>query len=165
MAGSSSSNTKKADERRARNLASANVSRQRRREQISSLEQERARLNEVNDMLRTRLEISPTSGLPPLQKIPKGSGSRSSKVETGPGMRKLQKQKDLDAKVAVDLADRAVSGGKGKSTPLDPELVKSWAAAGKKAPKDVSRPFQHVDSKGKVKSTSKSKGSSSSKKR
>lgn len=176
---SSGTGNSKADERRARNLASANASRQRRREQISSLTEEKARLTEANALLRNRLKITPNSigsGQGPSYKGG-SSSSRPDMVELGPGMQSLMRKKEMEGKAVVDLLDRAVSGGKGKGSPLDPDAAKKWAAASKKAPKDVKRPLQssHADQKyggssskhdGKSsKSGSKSKASSSGKKR
>lgn len=155
---------KKADERRARNLQAANISRQRRREEISSLEQERARLREANELLRARLNISSSATLG-AGKLPPGISAPSGKVPLGPAMRKLTNRAAVDGAAAVDLLDRAISGSKGKGPPVDPALVKLWQDAAKKAPKDVQRPYQYYEKGGssgqKKGSSSKDKGSSS----
>ena len=129
---------KKADERRQRNLASANASRERRREHISSLTEEQARLNESNTVLRHRLSMKPSGSVAPLHNHSHGSSSSSSRrdvAQLGPSMERLLNRREMDGKAVVDLLDRAVSGSKGKGTPLDPEAARRLAAAAKKAPK------------------------------
>lgn len=159
----------KADERRARNLASANASRLRRREQISALTQEKARLNEANALLRSRLHISDSASVPALQQLPSSSSSHRSRpdaVELGPAMQQLVRRKEMDGKAVVDLLDRAVSGSKGKGVPLDPDAANKMAEAARKMPRDVERPLKHSTAKSSHRkgssSNSKNKGGSSS---
>lgn len=153
MAGSNSkTGHKKTDERRQRNLASANASRERRREHISSMTEEQARLNEANSVLRHRLNMKPSGSVAPLHKHSHGSSSSSSSrrdvAQLGPGMENLLNRREMDGKAVVDLLDRAVSGSKGKGTPLDPEAARRLAAAARKAPKDAERPFKHYGKAG-----------------
>lgn len=149
----------KKDERRLRNLHSANVSRQRRREMISSLTEEKARLEEANALLRARLNIAP-SILPPLVSVEQGSASGSGGVgQLGPAMQELLKRKNIDGKAAVDLLDRALGGGRGKDAPLDKEAAELFRAAAKKAPKDVQRPVQYYTGEPPKKGGSASRGS------
>lgn len=136
------------DIRRERNLASAKASRQRKREGISALEQEHARINEVNALLRARLNIAPSGPLPPVHELQKLAGLRPGYNELGPAMRKLAKKNELESKVLVDLLDRALAGGRGRGPPLDPELCRAWEAAMRKAPKDQPRPYKYVEKHG-----------------
>lgn len=174
----SSQGQKKADERRARNLASANASRQRRREQISALTQEKARLNEANALLRSRLQISETATLPPLHQIPSSSSlvprNRTDKIELGPAMQQIVRRREMDGQAVVDLLDRAVSGSKGKGPPVDADAAARFAEAAQKMPKDVERPLKHLTGRTPAKSkgptsgkpsSAKGKPSSSTKKR
>lgn len=140
---SSQNHVSKKDERRARNLQSANISRQRRREHISSLTEEKARLLEANALLRSRLSIAPSGSVPPRASV-EGSSSRHDSGELGPTMQGLLRKKEIDGAAAIDLLDRAVHGGKGRGTPLDPDAAKKFGAAARKAPKDVQRPLKHV---------------------
>ncbi|PXF48907.1 hypothetical protein BWQ96_01249 [Gracilariopsis chorda] len=136
------------DIRRERNLASAKASRQRKREGISALEQEHARINEVNALLRARLNISPSGPLPPVQELHRLAALKPGHHELGPAMRKLAKKNELESKVLVDLLDRALAGGRGRGPPLDPELCRAWEAAMRKAPKDQPRPYKYVEKHG-----------------
>lgn len=160
----------KADERRARNLASANASRQRRREQISALTQEKARLTEANALLRSRLHISDAASLPALHSLPPVSNSshrgRPGTVELGPAMQQVVRRKEMDGRALVDLLDRAVSGSNVKTPPIDPEAAALLEEASQKIPRDVKRPLKFVAERPTSKSkSSKSKGSSNSKAR
>lgn len=138
MAGNSGS-SKKADERRARNLASANVSRQRRKEHIAALTDEKARLSEANELLRTRLSMKGSGGVPAARA---GSSSKGG-AQLGPGVAGMVRKKDVDDKAALDLLNRAVAGGKGKGAPYDADSAKKWSDASKKAPSDVQRPMKY----------------------
>lgn len=160
----------KADERRARNLASANASRQRRREQISALTQEKARLTEANALLRSRLHISDAASLPALQALPPVSSSshrgRQDSVELGPAMQQVMRRTEMDGRALVDLLDRTVSGSKVKTPPVDPGAAALLEEASQKIPRDVKRPLKYVTDRPSLKSKSaKAKGSSSSKTR
>lgn len=160
----------KADERRARNLASANASRQRRREQISALTQEKARLTEANALLRSRLHISDAASLPALHSLPSVSSSsnrvRPGSVELGPGMQQVMRRSEMDGRALVDLLDRTVSGSKVKTAPLDPQAAALLQEATQKIPRDVKRPLKYVTERPSSKSkSSKSKNSSNSKAR
>lgn len=93
-----------------------------------------------------------------------GSRMRSDKVELGPAMQQLVRRREMDGKAVVDLLDRAVSGPKGKGSPLDPDAANKLAEATKKMPRDVPRPLKHMPEKVKSKtSTSRTKTSSSKK--
>lgn len=151
----------KKDERRIRNLQSANVSRQRRREMISSLTEEKARLEEANALLRSRLSVTPGI-LPPLVSVEGGSASGSSDVaQLGTAMQELLRRKTVEGKAAVDLLDRALGGGRGKDAPLDKEAAELFRSAAKRAPKDVRRPVQYYTGDPSKKSSSGSRGAGS----
>lgn len=152
----------KKEERRIRNLRSATASRERRREEISALTEEKARLLEANALLRARLNISPSGALPPATSVHGSSSTRNGNLaELGPTMQALLRRKEIDGPAAVDVLDRALHGGKSKGTPLDPDAGRRFAEAARKAPKDVRRPLKHSSSGG-ASSSSKNSGKGSS---
>lgn len=154
----------KRDERRVRNLESAKASRERRREWISALTEEKARLEEANALLRVRLNISPSAALPPAASVTGSSSARNNNLaELGPTMQAVLRRKEIDGPAAIDLLNRAVHGGKGRGTPLDPDAGRRFAEAARKAPKDVRRPLKHTPPSNNSGSKSTGKASSRSK--
>lgn len=132
----------KKDERRLRNLQSANASRQRRKEQISALTEEKARLTEANALMRARLNIAPDAVLPAISSL-EGQASRSDMAELGPAMQQLLRRNNIKPEAAVDLLERLVVGDKGKGSSLDADALKRLKEAARKAPKDVQRPLKY----------------------
>lgn len=141
MAGNKGSG-RSADERRARNLASANLSRQRRKERMASMTDDKARVNESNEILRTRAELRP-SGAAPAKRD--GSSSRGGGTELGPAMQRLMRTKDISDEAALDLLNRAISGGRGRGPPVDRGVNSKWSEGVKQAPKDLPRPLTLTD--------------------
>lgn len=133
------SSEEKAEDRRQRNLASAYASRSRKRETIAHLEAEKARLNEANAMLRTRLNLEPTQTLPAASPIGHRSHNGTGHMETGPGLRKITKKQVMKDEAAVDLLDRVLTGSRGKGTPVDPALVQKWVRGLKTTPNDPTK--------------------------
>lgn len=141
---------RKERERAARNLLSAKQSRERKIMFKAHLTAEKARLQESNAIMRAQLDsLSGASGAGPSRAgSSSGAGSSRSHARGGSGggdddclvlsdqmSKLLGGRKHISSKAAVDLLDRALSGGAGKGPPVDSQLVKLWDDAQERAPK------------------------------
>lgn len=159
-------NQTKGDERRNRNLASANASRQRRRDQIATLSEERTRISETNQALLTRLRISSSisSGEPA-----SGGTATVRGIELGPSMRHLLRRGEIHGDGMATILDRHVADAKTNTRASDESDGRHrQLAESPKSGRDVSRSKQSGGKSGYRKGGSGSKpkgGTSSTKKR
>lgn len=131
--------------REARNNESAKKSRERKTMTKAHLTSEKARLLESNALLRAQLDtlLGPSaSGAGSSSARGAGKGAGPSRGAAGEEMLELSEQmsklfggrKHISSQAAVDMLDRALTGGAGKGAPVDAELVRSWGAAQARAP-------------------------------
>lgn len=146
-------------DRASRNLLSAMQSRERKTMLKAHLTSEKARLQESNAILRAQLDsLSSLSGAGPSragsssaagscrsQQLAAsgggpsgggGGGGSGEMLQLSDNMSKLfGGRKQISSRAAVDLLDRALSGGANKPPPVDADLVRMWDQAQERAPK------------------------------
>jgi len=137
--------------REARNLRAAKESRERKTMLKAHLTAEKARLMESNALLRAQLDNitgggSSGAGSSHHRHVPPSmaSGHRghhghghggNDMLTLSDSMSKLfGGRKEISSQAAVDMLDRALTGGADKPPPVDPELARLWDDAQARAP-------------------------------
>lgn len=127
--------------REARNLRAAKESRERKTMLKAHLTAEKARLMESNALLRAQLDNltggggSSSSRHHHHSSNHHGGGGSGDMLQLSDAMSKLfGGRKEISSRAAVDMLDRALTGGADKPPPVDPELARLWDDAQARAP-------------------------------